>query len=324
MPTLSVCCDAYDRTWPLIAGRIGIAGVDLDWHCLVPEESFLRGLVEHEFAIAEMSLSTYVLQLSRGENAYTALPVFLSRAFRHGAIYIRGDAGIEKPEDLKGRAIGVPEYQLTANVWARGILADEYGVGTADVTWAVGGLDEPGRDEKVALDLSAAGIEAAPIGPEDTLGQMMARGEIDAIIAPHAPKAFWKNDGSVTHLWADVAATERAYYKKTGNFPIMHMLGIRNAELQAMPELAGKLYDAFSQARDEADERIRRVAYYTTMLPWLPDHVAETRAVMGDDFWPYGVDANRTCLETFLRYSSEQGIAARPVALEELFAPGVE
>lgn len=317
---LSISCGAYDRTWPLIAKHIEPEGVELDWHIMPPEEAFLRGMVYHEFDLTEMSFSTYLLQLSRGDNGYRAVPVFPSRSFRHSAIYIRADAGIEKPEDLKGRTIGLPEYQLTANVWARGLLSDEYGVRAEDVRWVHGGMDdyEVGREEKVPADLPPS-IDISPIGEGETLWGMMTRGEIDAIIAPRSPRAFDAGDPRVTRLFVDVRGAEQAYFKKTGLFPIMHLLGIRNDLVEDHPELAKAIFAAFEQARLHAVTELDQVAYKYVMMPWLIENMAEIRSVMGDDYWPYGIEKNRKCLEAMCRYSHEQGLAKKLFKPEELF-----
>jgi 4,5-dihydroxyphthalate decarboxylase len=316
---LSVGCGAYDRTWPLIATKIAIDGFKLDWEILPPEKVFLRGMVMKEFDLAEMSFSTYMLQLSRDENPYVAIPVFPSRAFRHSAIYIRTHAGIEKPEDLKGRTIGVPEYQLTANLWARGILSDEYGVRAEDVTWAIGDIDSLGRKEKVAVDLPDH-IPHHQIGAEETLWGLMQEGKVDAIIAPRAPAAFIAGDPGIGRLFADVKQAEQSYFKKTGIFPIMHLFGIRKDVLAAHPDLPAKLFTAFDAARAHAVQELHQVAYFYVMLPWLVDHMNEINAVMGKDYWTYGLEENRLVIETMCRYSYEQGIAKRLLKPEELFA----
>ncbi len=320
MIKLSICCGAYDRTWPLIAARIAPEGVALDWEILPPEQAFLRGMVAGEFELSEMSFSTYLLQLSRRENKFTAIPVFPSRAFRHSAIYIRANAGIEAPEDLRGRAIGVPEWQLTANVWARGILSDEHGVRVEDVDWRAGDIDVPGRTEKVAVDLPPS-IKLTQIPSDQTLWSLMQRGEIDAIIAPRAPEALIAGDPGVRRLFQDTKAAEQAYFARTGIFPIMHLLGVRNDVLERYPDLPRRLFDAFEDARRHTVRELNQVAYFYVMLPWLVDHLAETKRIMGEDYWSYGVEANRHVIETMCRYSHEQGLASRRLAVEELFAP---
>lgn len=319
MIKLSISCGAYDRTWPLIASKIRPQGVELDWEILPPEQAFLRGMVGGEFELTEMSFSTYLLQLARGENLFTAIPVFPSRAFRHSAIYIRTDAGIERPEDLRGRTIGVPEWQLTANVWARGILSDEHGVRVEDVDWRAGDIDVPGREEKVPVELPPS-IRLTRIADDETLWSLMTRGEVDAIIAPRAPKALIDGDPRVRRLFQDTKAAEQAYFAKTGIFPIMHLLGIRNDVLAQHPELPRVLFSAFEEARRHAMQELGEVAYFYVMLPWLVHHLAETKRLLGDDYWSYGIDANRKVIETMCRYSHEQGMTHRLLSVEELFA----
>jgi 4,5-dihydroxyphthalate decarboxylase len=317
---LTIGCGAYDRTWPLIASAIRIAGIEFDWEILPPEHVFLRGMVGGEFQLSELSLGTYTVQLSRGTHRYRALPVFPSRAFRHSAIYVRADAGIGKPEQLKGRTIGVPEWQLTANVWARGILSDEYGVGVEDVHWFAGDIDEVGRTEKVPFPLPPR-ITLTPIGADQTLWSLMQQGKLDAIIAPRAPRAFVAGDPRVRRLFPDVKRAEQDYYARTGVFPIMHLLGIRNDVLAEHPGLPARLFAGFDQARRHGLQELGQVAYFYVMLPWLVDHLAETRRIMGEDYWPYGLEPNRRTLETFCRYAQEQGLTERTLSPDELFEP---
>lgn len=320
MVKLTIGCGAYDRTWPLIASKITPEDIEFNWEIMPPEEAFLRGMVNHEFDLTEMSFSTYLLQLSRGENAYTAIPVFASRAFRHSAIYIRTGAGIEKPEDLAGRTIGVPEYQLTANVWARGILSEEYGVKSEDIKWLACDIDEKGREEKVPVELPPQ-FSLKFMGMEETLWGLMQRGEIDAIIAPRAPKAFVEGDPGIARLFPDTKTAEQNYFKKTGIFPIMHLVGIRNDLLEKDPSLAGRLYNAFEAARQHAVQELNQVAYIYVMLPWLFDHMKEIKEIMGDDYWTYGIEKNRKVIETMCRYSYEQGMAKKQFTAEDIFAP---
>ena len=291
-----------------------------DWEIVPPEVAFVRGMVHGDFDLSELSFGTYLLQLSRGETLYKAIPVFPSRAFRHSAIYIRADAGIDRPEDLIGRNIGVPEWQLTANLWARGILSDEYGVAVEKVNWHLGDTDEVGRTDKVSVILPPR-ISATPIAPDETLWSLMTQGKLDAIIAPRAPRAFVEADPRVRRLFTDVKTVEQAYFQKTGIFPIMHLLGIRNDVLADHPDLASKLFDGFERARRHAHQELNQVAYFYVMLPWLIDHLAETKRVMGDDYWPYGTAANQTVVETMCRYACEQGLTDRQMHLEELFVP---
>ena len=318
--TLTVACGVYDRTWPLAASVASVPGFELAWKHLPTEEIFLRGMLGGEFDIAEMSMSSYLLQCSRGENLYQAIPAFVSRKFRHGSIYVRADAGIEAPEDLRGRRVGVPEYQLTANVWARGLLSDEYGVRSDEIHWVIGGVEEPGRDEKIPVQLPA-NFECTRLGPGETLWDMMTRGRLDAIIAPRAPRAFVNADPRIRRLFADPVAAEKAYYKKTGLFPLMHVVGIRKDVVAAEPALPALLLAALQAGRSHALNQLHQSNVDTTMLPWLDAHLRETEDVMGKDYWPYGTEANRKDIETLCRYSHEQGIVATRMTVEDLFPP---
>lgn len=317
-PQLSVGCGAYDRTWPLIAGVVRPEGFMLAWSILPPEEVFLRGMLGGEFDITEMSLSTYLLLRSRGDCRYLGLPLFISRKFRHSALYVRSDAGIDRPEDLAGRRIGVPEYQLTANVWVRGILSDEYGVRSEQIHWVIGGVDAPGRDEKVPVALPARfATTRLPAG--ETLWQWLLDGKLDAIIAPRAPQAFAAGHPAIRRLFADVPAAEKAYFRKTGLFPPMHLIGIRADVAQRHPELAAALSAAFTQAKAFAASELQQFAYDTAMLPWQEAALRETKAVMGEDYWPYGIEPNRQAVEAMARYSFEQGIVERRLSIPEIF-----
>jgi 4,5-dihydroxyphthalate decarboxylase len=316
--TLTVACGVYDRTWPLAASMAAVPGFELAWKHLPTEEIFLRGMLGGEFDVAEMSMSSYLLQCSRGENLYQAIPAFVSRKFRHGSIYVRADAGIKTPEDLRGRKIGVPEYQLTANVWARGLLSDEYGVRSDEIHWVIGGVEEPGREEKIPVTLPGS-FQSTRLQPGETLWVMMTEGRLDAIIAPRAPRAFVLGDPRVQRLFADPVAAEKAYYKKTRLFPLMHVVGIRKDVIASSPELPGLLLAALEAGRCHALNQLHQSNVDTTMLPWLDAHLRETEAVMGKDYWPYGTEANRNAIETLCRYSHEQGIIATRMRVEDLF-----
>lgn len=317
-PRLSVGCGAYDRTWPLIAGLIRPEGFSLDWSVLPPEQVFLRGMLGGEFDITEMSLSTYLLLRSRADCRYVGLPLFVSRKFRHSALYVRADAGISKPEDLAGRRVGVPEYQLTANVWVRGLLSDEYGVAADAIHWIIGGIDAPGREEKVPVTLPER-FRTTRLPAGETLWDWLLAGKLDAIIAPRAPEAFAKGHPAIRRLFADVPAAEKAYFRKTGLFPLMHLIGIRADVLESRPGLPAALTDAFERARAFATNELHQFAYDTAMLPWQESALRETEAVMGPDYWTYGTAKNRPAIEAMARYSWEQGLTDRQLSIEEIF-----
>ena len=313
---LSVAMGDYDRTRALQDGRAQIDGVDPVFMLLEPEEMFFRAFRQQAFDITEMSFSSYLVKHSRGQSPYVALPVFMSRAFRHTAIYVRRDR-IHTGADLKGRRIGLPEYQLTANVWARALLQDDFGVHPRDVTWVRGGIETPGRREKIALDLPAdVRIESA--GPGETISALLAGGEIDAMIGPRAPLGFGV-DPNIGWLYPDTQAAAIQYHRNTGIFPIMHLLGVRRELADAHPWLPVALYKAFEQAKQLAFKQLADPSAPKVSLPFLEEQLVAARALLGADPWPYGVAANRPTLEAFLRHHHEQGLSARLVAVEELF-----
>jgi 4,5-dihydroxyphthalate decarboxylase len=310
----------YDRVRPLLDGRVRIEGCRPNFLVLNPEECFHRAYLHQEFEVSEIGFSPHLIALSRGTNAYSAVPVFLSRMFRHSAIYIRRDRGIGSPADLKGRRIGVPEYQMSAALWARGMMHDEHGVGYDQVRWLQGGLEEPGRKDKFQLNLPPGfPLEAAPSGR--SLSALLAAGDLDAVISARAPSCYLESDPQVTRLFADFRAAEREYFRRTRIFPIMHALGVRNDVVARHPWIAASLYKAFAAAKRIADQDLREVVALKIGLPWVAQEVADTQALMGEDYWPYGVEPNRTTLEALARYSFEQGLSVRLVAVEEMFVP---
>jgi len=316
--SLSIAMGDYDRTRALHDARVSIDGVDPVFMLLEPEEIFFRAFRHAEFDISELSLSSYCVKHSRGECPYVAVPVFLSRAFRHTAIYVRTDR-IRRGEDLKGRRIGVPEYQLTANVWARALLKDEHGVDARDVTWVRGGLEQPGRPEKIALALPPAiRIESAPEGR--TISAMLEQGEIDAVISPRPPTGFGRVP-NVGWLYPDTVAAARDYHRRSGVYPIMHLLGLRRSLVERHPWLPVAVYKAFEQAKDLALEQLADPAAPKVSLPFLEEQVQAARAMFGPDPWPYGVAPNRHTLETFVRHHHAQGLSARELSVDELFHP---
>lgn len=319
-PVLTMACQAYDRVQPLRDGTVQVGGARLNFLDLPVEETFFRMVRYREFDIAELSLSSYVLSLARGA-PFVAVPVFPSRAFRHSGIYVRADSPVKDPAELAGGAVGVPEYQITASVWIRGILAEHHGLPVSAVRYRTGGLDQPGRVEKLKLDLPPD-VEVRPIGPADTLSQLLLDGELDAVYSARNPGPFnTPGGGGIRRLFPDPAGAELAYHARTGIFPIMHTLVIRRDVYEQHRWLARELVKACEAAKAIGLAGLGETAALRYALPWLWAEVARTRAALGDDWWPYGVAANRATLETFLRYSHEQGLAARRYEPEELFAP---
>ena len=317
---LSFGCWNYDRTRALLEGRIQPDGIDLNYLNMPVEETFFRMLRHQEFDVAEMSLSSYSVSLFKPGQPFIAIPVFPSRFFRHSCIYVNANAGIREPKDLIGRKIGNPEYQMTAPVWIRGILQDECGVPVDTQTYYQGGEEEPNRPEKLKLELPP-NIKVQPIGEKDTLAAMLRDGGIDAFYTARMPSTYHTGGGKVKRLFENYMEVEQAYYRKTRIFPIMHTIAIRRSVYEANPWIAMSLYKAFVQSQRETYEDLYVTAALKTMLPWLTKHVEDARALMGDDFWPYGFAPNRETLATFLRYHHEQGLSKRLLTPEELFAP---
>jgi 4,5-dihydroxyphthalate decarboxylase len=315
---LTFGCWNYDRT--LADGSVVPDGIDLNYLDMPVEETFFRMLRHHEFDVAELSLSSYTVSLFREPQPFVAIPVFPSRFFRHSCIYVNAASGIRTAKDLIGRRIGNPEYQMTAPVWIRGILADHYGVPVDSVTYVTGGEETPGRSEKLKLDLPPS-IRVERIGPEQTLSQMLRDGEIDALYTARAPSSFRAGDQRVVRLFSDYREIERDYFRSTGIFPIMHTIALRRDVYEANRWIAQSLQKAFIQAQARTYADLKESAALKAMLPWLNHHVEEAIAEMGEDYWPYGFERNRATLDTFLRYHHEQGLSKRRLAPEDLFAP---
>ncbi|MDG1118448.1 MAG: ABC transporter substrate-binding protein [Flavimaricola sp.] len=315
---LTIGCWDYDRVQPLMDGRVRPSGIDVTFLNMIVEETFFRMLRNKEFDVSELSMSSYVVSLFKPDRPFVAIPVFPSRFFRHSCIYVNANAGITKPSDLIGKRIGTPEYQMTAPVWIRGILDEHYGVPVDSVTYVTGGEESPNRDEKLKLDLPP-NIRVERIGPDQTLAQMLATGEIDALHTARKPSTF---DGvTVKRLFEDFVPVEQAYWRETGIFPIMHVIAIRREVYEANRWIAMNLFQAFREAQKLTYEGLQETAALKGMLPWFNAHVEETFAMMGPDFWPYGVERNRQTLETFLRYHHGSGLSPRLLSVDEMFAP---
>lgn len=322
---LTIATWDHDRVMAIHDGRVPVAGVGVESHILPTSTLFPVAVREARFDVTEMSVSSYVLQVSRGVGEYTALPVFVSRAFRHGGFFARSGSGIDGPADLAGRRVGVPEYQMTAALWMRGILGDEYAVDARDVRWRTGALDAGVRRERLALDLPD-GMVVEPIAEGETLQNLLLAGEIDGLLAPRPPSAFLAGDARLRRLVPDFEAAEAEYHRRTGFFPIMHLIAVRTSLIRRHDWLAQALMTAFVAARDAAMTRLREVWLGNAnrlSLPWLGSAMERTLGVMGPDYWPYGFAANRAELLAICRYSREQYLAARDVAPEELFPASV-
>jgi 4,5-dihydroxyphthalate decarboxylase len=322
MPTLTLACGAYDRVRPLFDGRVRVAGAEIVPVPLPSEQSFPRAVTRAEFDVTELSLSSQLVQLSRGEAQYVALPVPIARAFRHGCIYLRRGAGIAAPKDLEGRRVGIPEYGMTLGLWLRGILADEHGVNVNGIAWRTAGTNAAGRRERLPLELPP-GMDVRPLPEGATLNAALLAGEIDAILSPTPPDAFAAGDPRIARLFPEPRAAAEAYHRRTGFFPTMHLIGVRRDVLARDPRLALALYDAFVAAKRVAEaewEATLAKSSPATMFPFLAEEWAAMHATLGPDPWRYGLAANRAEFAALCRWSHAQHLARRVLAVEELFA----
>ena len=317
---LSVAIGNYDRMRPLVDGDVQIDGVDPVFMLHDPEEIFFRAFRHADFDITELSMSSYTVKTANGTCPYIGVPVFPSRAFRHTSIYVRTDRGIKTPADLKGKKVGVPEYQLTANVWVRLFLEEDYGVKPKDVTWYRGGYEEVGRVEKINLNLTD-GVQVHNIPADETLSNMLATGELDAVIGPRAPSCFTNGNPNVGYLFEDPMAEAKAWYQRTGIFPIMHLLGIRKTLVEQHPWLPFSVFKAFEKSKQEALTRLTDTSATKVTLPFVEDQLRAARLLMGQDFWSYGFEENRDTLTRFLKQHHAEGLSSRLVEPEEMFHP---
>ena len=320
-PTLSFACGPYDRMQALYDGSVVVDGADLAPKIIQrPLEIFSRMLKNGEFDVAEMSLTHCFILGAAGTARFVTLPVFPSRMFRHGFIFVNRASGIRSPQDLAGRRIGVQGYQMTAAVWIRGHLRSSYGVDLDGVSWFEGGVNSPGVAGGDATSFRPSRpLNIRSIGSADTLSAMLARGDIDALIGADEPHSL--GGEHVERLFPDFHAVERAYYRESGVFPIMHALVLRENLHREHPWLPDALFQACTAAKAAAQDGMKYTAALRFMLPWLFDHLAELEQVFGPDPWPYGLKANRTTLNTFARFLYDDGFIAQPPRLEDIFVP---
>lgn len=316
---LKMACWDYDRTRPLIDGRVRPDGIDLDISVMRPREAFTRMLEREEFDIAEVSLASYARLKAEGDRRFVGIPVALSRMFRHSCIYTRAGAGIEKPQDLRGRRVGAVQLDSTGVIFIKGMLAHEYGVKPDRVQWVVGGLEVPAEVKAPARGHG----DVERLTPHETLKTAFDRGAIDAVISNHIPSAFLQGAPEMVRLFPDFKAVEQAYYRRTGLFPIMHILAMRAERHREQPQAAASIFDAFCRARDIALGGLYDTDALRLALPWLIDHVEEARRLLGADYWTYGKEANRAVWDAFCGYQVEQQLSARAVSADELFVVGV-
>ncbi len=315
---LSFACGNYDRMAALRTGDVAVEGIDLNYIAIdSPREIFDRMGSVQEFDVSEFSSSEFVSRFARGDRALVALPVFPSRMFRHGYIYVNKRTGIRTPKDLEHKRVGLGLYTQTAAVWIRGHLAHQYGVDLSTIRWVQGAIEKGGPHGSPAAPplLKPAKIENNDSGR--SLSELLAAGEIDALAGARHPTPH----PDVEPLFADARAVEKAFYRETRIFPIMHLVAIRRDRYERDPWIASSLYKAFVAARDIALANMRRPGAHAYMLPWIDHDVAEIADVFGEDLWPYGVEANRPTLTALVEYMTEQHLIAAPPAIEDLFVP---
>ncbi|GBF32530.1 4,5-dihydroxyphthalate decarboxylase [Desulfocucumis palustris] len=315
---INFACSPYDRTRALLDGTVVPEGIDLNFLPMEVEETFYRQFRYSEFEASEVSLSSYTLSRAHGDNRFIAIPVFTSRFFRHSCIYININSGIKTPEDLKGKIVGVPEYQMTSALWLRGTFQHEYGIKPSDIHWRTGGMEQPGRIEKIKIKLPSD-VDCQPIPVDKTLAQMLETGEIDAVINARIPSTFY-NGHNVKRLFENYHEVEAEYFRKTGIFPIMHCIAIRHDVYYANPWVAMSLFKALKEAKNIVMANFKNTSALYATLPWMVYEVERTKAIMGEDFWPYGIEPNRKALESICQYSYEQGLSEKLMTVEELFA----
>jgi 4,5-dihydroxyphthalate decarboxylase len=308
---LTLAINPYDHVRDLLSGEVRAAGIDLVPLELPIEEIFYRFTKFREWQASEMSFGKVISLMSEERPEIICIPVFLSRVFRHSAIYLKDGSSIKTPKDLEGKRVGIPEWAQTAGIYVRGMLAHEYGVDLAKIQWIQAGVREPGRVEKVRLNL-AKGVTITP-RPDRTLVDLLQKGDLDAVMSAREVPG--------TRLFGDYRAAEVDYWKKTRIFPVMHVLALRRDVYERNRWLAMNLFQAFLEARRRSMARVSEFGLSHLPLPWVPDHVRQWREIAGEDFWPYGIEPNRPTLEAFLQYGYEQGVCKRRIKVEDLFAP---
>lgn len=315
---ITLACWDHPRLRPVIDGSIQAEGIELNYIPLSPVETFWRMLKHGDFDASEMSLSARIIDQCSARPRFIALPFFPLRVFRHSALFVNRNAGIRAPEDLKGKKIGVPEYHLTAALWVRGFLQHDYGVSAEDVEWYVGGLEEPGRKDRIALELPKR-IHIHELPPDQTLNDWLERGLIGALISPHRPPCFLKNTGNIDFLFPDFKAVEMDYFRRTGIVPIMHTVVVKREIYERHPWVTESLYKALKRASSLVESTLFHSAL-RYLLPWLQQEWEEARRLFGGEIFPSGLEPNRKTLEAAVLYSYEQGMATRRVDPAELFA----
>jgi len=314
---LTAAMPDYDHVRDLLLGRVQAEGIDLTCLTLPVEEIFYRFIVYKEWEVSEISLAKYVSLIAQGDESFYALPVFPSRVFRHSSLFVRKGGAIKKIKDLEGRRVGIPEWAQTAAVYSRGFLQHQYGIDLAAIKWVQAGVNQPGRIEKVELKLPK-GVKVDR-RPDKSLNGMLVSGEIDAVLAARPPAAFIDGDPNIRRFFENYQEVETDYYRKTGIFPIMHAVAVRRDVLNKTPWVARSLLNAFEEARRRSIARALDGTVSLFPIPWANDYAKRGMDLLGDDYFPYGIEPNRKTLEAFLSYAHEQGVCKRLLTIEELF-----
>ncbi|HMI97339.1 MAG TPA: hypothetical protein VK479_12560 [Micropepsaceae bacterium] len=314
---LTAATPDYDHVRDLALGRVRPEGIDLTFLTFPVEEIFYRFIVYKEWDVSEISMAKYVSLIAAGDKNFWALPVFPSRVFRHSSLYVRRGGPIKKITDLAGRRVGIPEWAQTAAVYSRGFLVHQYGLKLASINWIQAGVNQPGRVEKVDLKLPK-GVKITSM-PEKSLNGMLLSGEIDAVLAARPPDAFLAGDRKIHRFFENYQEIEQDYYKKTGIFPIMHAVAVRREVLDKNPWAARNLFYAFDEARRRSIARVVDGTVSLVPIPWGNEYARRGMELMGEDYFPYGIEPNRKTLEAFLGYAHEQGVCKRLLTIEELF-----
>jgi 4,5-dihydroxyphthalate decarboxylase len=316
---LTVALQDYDHVRDLVQGVVRTPGLKLNFLNMPVPQMSGRFVAHREWEVSEVGLGKYTALKGQGDDSVTAIPVFPARAFRHTGFYVPGNSKLRRLEDLAGLRVGIPEWAQTAVIYARGILMHDAGVPLASIHWIQAGVNEPGRREKVAIQLPE-GVVLEP-RPDTSLDALLRAGDVDAVISAQPPAAFASGHPSVRRLLEDPRPLEESYWKATGIFPIMHLVAIRQDVLDAHPWVAGNLLAAFEEAKRRSVARLTDSMILRFPLPWVNLDAERAREMFGGDFWPYGLDENRTTLQAFLDYAFEQGVASRQMAPEDLFTP---
>ena len=317
---LAVGCGDYDRTRALLSGAIQAEGIEIDWEvCPVPHQLFVR-VQRGEFDAAEMSMSGLTTMIARGDDQLIGIPVFTSRLFRHSFVFVNPERGVVKrPEDLIGKRVGLTDYSVTAAVWIRGFLQHDHGVAPEQVQWLIGGLNDPNQLVPLATERpSNVHVEQIPAGT--CLNELLEAGEIDALGSPGLPLGIIKGSPRVQRLFPNYREVEADYYRRTGIVPIMHVFVVRRTVYEKNPWVAESLFRGFERAKEICYHALAETGAPKATLVWLQSYLESERAIFGPDHWPYGFAANRKTIEALTRYVHEQGLAARLVPPERLFA----